>query len=145
MSFYSLPSSAGTSPSSSSPGSIIYGPYNMSASSSGGNYNVAQRSSFWQDKLDDYCSTTSRPSPTYNISSDRRGKRTAWSCTVDVPNGPKVPALYWYDGQHVNGAKEDAAEQACLLISRERGAVPCKAVGGSNGNGKGRMENWGMR
>ena len=40
-----------------------------------------------------FCSGTSRPSPNYNIVSDRRGKRTAWSCTVDVPNGTQLSIL----------------------------------------------------
>lgn len=39
------------------------------------------------------------------------GGRTAWSSTVFV-SGKTVSARYWYDGQYVNNAKEDAAEVA---------------------------------
>lgn len=39
------------------------------------------------------------------------GGRTAWSSTVTV-QGQNIAARFWYDGQHVNNAKEDAAEVA---------------------------------
>ncbi|KAJ5935599.1 hypothetical protein N7466_005146 [Penicillium verhagenii] len=39
------------------------------------------------------------------------GGRTAWSSTVTV-SGKNVAARYWYDGQYINNAKEDAAEYA---------------------------------
>jgi len=39
------------------------------------------------------------------------GGRTAWSCTVEV-NGQTVPARYWYSGDYVHNAKEDAASVA---------------------------------
>lgn len=39
------------------------------------------------------------------------GGRTAWSSTVTV-QGQNISARYWYDGQNVNNAKEDAAEVA---------------------------------
>ena len=39
------------------------------------------------------------------------GGRTAWSCVVQVA-GQNIQARYWYDGQYVNNAKEDAAERA---------------------------------
>ena len=39
------------------------------------------------------------------------GGRTAWSSTVTV-QGQNISARYWYDGQYVNNAKEDAAEVA---------------------------------
>jgi hypothetical protein len=39
------------------------------------------------------------------------GGRTAWSCRVSV-GGQDLGARYWYDGQYVNNAREDAAEVA---------------------------------
>lgn len=39
------------------------------------------------------------------------GGRTAWSCTVEV-HGQTVPARYWYSGDYVHNAKEDAASLA---------------------------------
>ena len=52
-----------------------------------------------------------------------------------------MSALYWYDGQYVNGAKEDAAEQAYRLIGGNGSSV----VSTSNGKGQGRVESWGTR
>ena len=43
--------------------------------------------------------------------SDRRGGRTAWSSTVEV-QGMTFQARFWYDGQFVHNAKEDAAQSA---------------------------------
>lgn len=41
------------------------------------------------------------------------GGRTAWSSTVCIEGQLQhVPARYWYDGQYINNAKEDAAEVA---------------------------------
>ncbi|KAI9933442.1 hypothetical protein ASPWEDRAFT_174603 [Aspergillus wentii DTO 134E9] len=65
----------------------------------------------WQDKLQQYCNANKFGPPVYNIVSDRRGGRTAWSSTVTVQNR-NLPARYWYDGQYLNNAKEDAAEVA---------------------------------
>lgn len=51
------------------------------------------------------------------------GGRTAWSATVTVssllPGGRdwNIAARYWYDGQYVNNAREDAAE---VMISQIR-------------------------
>jgi hypothetical protein len=39
------------------------------------------------------------------------GGRTAWSCTVEV-HGQTIPARYWYSGDYVHNAKEDAASVA---------------------------------
>jgi hypothetical protein len=65
----------------------------------------------WQQRLQDHCRSAQMNPPVWNIVSDRRGGRTAWSSTVTV-NGQHIPARYWYDGQYVNNAKEDAAEVA---------------------------------
>ncbi|KAM0708597.1 hypothetical protein Q7P35_005249 [Cladosporium inversicolor] len=68
----------------------------------------------YQDRLITYCRQVSPRtplSPNYQIISDRRGGRTAWSCTVTV-GSQTVHARFWYDGQYVNNAREDAAERA---------------------------------
>ena len=43
------------------------------------------------------------------------GGRTAWSATVTI-QGQNMAARFWYDGQYLNNAKEDAAEVACTKI-----------------------------
>jgi hypothetical protein len=43
------------------------------------------------------------------------GGRTAWSATVTIL-GENIAARYWYDGQYLNNAKEDAAEMACIKL-----------------------------
>lgn len=43
------------------------------------------------------------------------GGRTAWSCVITV-QGTQVPARFWYDGQYVNNAREDASEKALQLL-----------------------------
>lgn len=43
------------------------------------------------------------------------GGRTAWSATVNV-QGQSLPARWWYDGQFINNAKEDAAEVASTWL-----------------------------
>lgn len=69
----------------------------------------------WQDKLKDHCMTNSVAAPVFHIVSDRRGGRTAWSATVDVA-GRNFAARYWYDGQYINNAKEDASEVAIMAL-----------------------------
>ncbi|OQE22319.1 hypothetical protein PENSTE_c010G06079 [Penicillium steckii] len=46
------------------------------------------------------------------------GGRTAWSSTVTV-QGQNIAARYWYDGQYINNAKEDAAEVAVKLLNQQ--------------------------
>lgn len=46
------------------------------------------------------------------------GGRTAWSSTVLV-QGRSIAARYWYDGQYINNAKEDAAEVALLQLQNQ--------------------------
>ncbi|KAG8531553.1 uncharacterized protein KY384_003183 [Bacidia gigantensis] len=129
MSRYSWSSSVGTSPSSSSPGSVIFGPYSMSSSRTNGNFGVAQRASTWQDELEKR-----------NLQKASKMR----SATDVVITGPTVDALYWYDGQYVNGAKEDAAEQACRRLGiqerkKDANSLPSVSFAGS----KGRVEGWG--
>ncbi|RMY80514.1 hypothetical protein D0864_06057 [Hortaea werneckii] len=64
-----------------------------------------------QEALMSFCRLQGMRAPTWQVVSDRRGGRTAWSCTVIVA-GAHIGARYWYDGQFVNSAKEDAAEVA---------------------------------
>ncbi|EED18299.1 conserved hypothetical protein [Talaromyces stipitatus ATCC 10500] len=65
----------------------------------------------WQKMLGEYCTKNALTAPEFHIVSDRRGGRTAWSATVNV-GGRNFAARYWYDGQYLNNAKEDAAEVA---------------------------------
>ncbi|KAJ5632301.1 hypothetical protein N7490_008640 [Penicillium lividum] len=69
------------------------------------------------------------------------GGRTAWSSTVTV-QGRNVAARYWYDGQYINNAKEDAAEVALKqLLNQPRapaatvypGQVYPQGYGGNGG------------
>ena len=79
----------------------------------------------------DHCRRTQLHPPVFNILSDRRGGRTAWSCTVTIPGQRLVQARFWYDGQYVSNAKEDAAEVALQQLT---GGGPSMAPrGGSNG------------
>ncbi|KAJ6116670.1 hypothetical protein N7512_006395 [Penicillium capsulatum] len=52
---------------------------------------------------------------------DQLQGRTAWSSTVTV-QGQNIAARYWYDGQFINNAKEDAAEVALKLLNQQPGA-----------------------
>ncbi|KAF2219644.1 hypothetical protein BDZ85DRAFT_205634, partial [Elsinoe ampelina] len=65
------------------------------------------------------CTRLGYTPPRYEMFSDRRGGRTAWSSTVEV-NGKTYHARYWYDGSYANNAKEDAAEVALQKL----GIVP---------------------
>ncbi|KAK4130950.1 hypothetical protein BT67DRAFT_170767 [Trichocladium antarcticum] len=71
----------------------------------------------WQDKLEEACKGWNYATPVFQISSDRRGGRTAWSSTVTV-HGATHTARFWYDGKNVNNAKEDAAEVALLWLAQ---------------------------
>ncbi|KAL8782763.1 MAG: hypothetical protein Q9195_009578 [Heterodermia aff. obscurata] len=82
------------------------------------------RSSSWQDKLQDYCRRTQKCSPVFNIVTDRRAGRTAWSSTVTIEGNQVIVARFWYDGQHVNKAKEDAAEVALQQLMRDPAENP---------------------
>ncbi|KAL1855223.1 hypothetical protein Daus18300_011224 [Diaporthe australafricana] len=76
----------------------------------------AGESCAWQSKLEDACREYQLASPSFQIVSDRRGGRTAWSSRVTV-NGAIHQARFWYDGKNLNNAKEDAAEVALSFIS----------------------------
>ncbi|QSS66797.1 hypothetical protein I7I51_03009 [Histoplasma capsulatum] len=66
--------------------------------------------------------------PVFNLMSDRRGGRTAWSSTVTI-QGRCFAARYFYDGQNTNNAKEDAAEVA-LTALRSQGGNPTTSFAG---------------
>lgn len=51
------------------------------------------------------------------------GGRTAWSVQAIV-QGVVISARYWYDGQFINNAKEDAAEVALKLIQNSLSQLP---------------------
>ncbi|KFY17407.1 hypothetical protein V492_00704 [Pseudogymnoascus sp. VKM F-4246] len=79
--------------------------------------------STWQDKLQERCRTAQINPPVFSIVSDRRGGRTAWSSTVTV-SGQSIAARYWYDGQYLNNAKEDAAEVALKALGNSSPTSP---------------------
>ncbi|QSZ30764.1 hypothetical protein DSL72_000322 [Monilinia vaccinii-corymbosi] len=71
---------------------------------------------------------------TYNSSSGTwqeklEGGRTAWSSTVTV-QGQNISARFWYDGQYVNNAKEDAAEVALNRLSGSSPTSPTQSRSG---------------
>jgi len=70
----------------------------------------------WQDKLADQCRKLGLPIPVYRLASDRRGFRIPWSAEVEIPNILLAFARMWYDGDHINNAKEDAAEVAFIKL-----------------------------
>ncbi|KAI9370633.1 hypothetical protein BJX61DRAFT_81649 [Aspergillus egyptiacus] len=69
----------------------------------------------WRLRLEMYCNRVNAEKPTYSTFSDRRGGRTAWSCTVTV-RGTPFPARYWFDGPYIENAMEDAAEVALKIL-----------------------------
>ncbi|KIX02864.1 uncharacterized protein Z518_08807 [Rhinocladiella mackenziei CBS 650.93] len=91
----------------------------------------------WQEELAAECRKLRLPAPVFNIVSDRRGGRTAWSATVTI-QGQNLAARYWYDGQYLNNAKEDAAEVACTKLrnpSITAGQSTTYRTGGGYGQG----------
>ncbi|GAW23495.1 hypothetical protein ANO14919_130540 [Xylariales sp. No.14919] len=79
-----------------------------------------QPTSPWQDRLEEVCRDYQIQPPDYQLVSDRRGGRTAWSSVV-VVYGKRIEARYWYDGNNLNNAKEDAAEAALHWLSNSSG------------------------
>lgn len=65
----------------------------------------------WQTRLEDACKEYKITAPKYELASDRRGGRTAWSSSVTV-YGSVHSARFWYDGNNIHNAREDAAEVA---------------------------------
>ena len=54
------------------------------------------------------------------------GGRTAWSSTVTV-QGQNISARFWYDGEHINNAKEDAAEVALKHLTGSNPSSPSQS------------------
>ncbi|KAI1631456.1 hypothetical protein F4809DRAFT_166612 [Biscogniauxia mediterranea] len=82
-----------------------------SSSSRQGNQNNTVQSTPWQDRLIEACREYQIQEPDFQLVSDRRGGRTAWSCVVTV-YGRRIEARFWYDGRNIVNAREDAAEAA---------------------------------
>ncbi|KAG7286575.1 hypothetical protein NEMBOFW57_008886 [Staphylotrichum longicolle] len=87
----------------------------------------------WQDKLEDTCRDYNIAAPIFQIVSDRRGGRTAWSSTVTV-YGSVHAARFWYDGKNVHNAKEDAAEVALQWLAQSTGSAGSGSGSGSAGS-----------
>ncbi|KAK3292530.1 uncharacterized protein B0H64DRAFT_230343 [Chaetomium fimeti] len=80
----------------------------------------------WQDKLEGACREFNIAVPVFQIVSDRRGGRTAWSSTVTI-YGTTHSARFWYDGKNLNNAREDAAEVALGWLSTTAGSSPASS------------------
>ncbi|RKU48642.1 hypothetical protein DL546_009168 [Coniochaeta pulveracea] len=83
----------------------------------------------WQDKLDEACREYQIAAPIFQIVSDRRGGRTAWSSRVTV-HGSVHSARFWYDGKNLANAKEDAAEVALTWLTGSNPSSPSTTKGG---------------
>ncbi|KAK5995159.1 hypothetical protein PT974_03555 [Cladobotryum mycophilum] len=88
----------------------------MMTSSSSSTHSSSTTGNSWQERLEDYCRDYQLAAPQFQIVSDRRGGRTAWSSRV-VVRGQTHTARYWYDGKNLNNAREDAAECAINWLS----------------------------
>lgn len=66
------------------------------------------------------------------------GGRTAWSATVTIQS-QNIAARYWYDGQYLNNAKEDASEVACAKL-RNPSITENFSVGSTSWQGEAREE-----
>ncbi|KAF2111153.1 hypothetical protein BDV96DRAFT_650260 [Lophiotrema nucula] len=80
-----------------------------------GQQQQAQRTS-WSQRLRVECAVRRYGEPTLQDVSDRRGGRTAWSC-IAVIQGTHYQAKFWYDGQFLAQAREDAAEVAYRALT----------------------------
>ncbi|TKA31300.1 hypothetical protein B0A50_02145 [Salinomyces thailandicus] len=89
-----------------------------STTSNGSAQSTAGQPTVKQDALTNFCRSNGLRAPAWQVVSDRRGGRTAWSCTVQVA-GAHIGARYWYDGQYVNNAREDAAEVALQRFGQQ--------------------------
>ncbi|TAQ89573.1 hypothetical protein B7494_g2101 [Chlorociboria aeruginascens] len=91
--------------------------------------NYSPTAATWVERLEEKCREAQINPPIFQIVSDRRGGRTAWSSTVTV-QGQNIAARFWYDGQYVNNAKEDAAEVALKHLN---GSTPSSPAQSRNG------------
>lgn len=90
----------------------------------------------WQESLESTCRERSMRPPTWQLYSDRRGGRTAWTCLVTV-EGESYQARNWYDGSHVSNAKEDAAEIALKRLGVSSPSSSQQTGSSSRGGGYG--------
>ncbi|KAI2633296.1 hypothetical protein GGS21DRAFT_127524 [Xylaria nigripes] len=88
--------------------------------SSSRHQHTQQPNSPWQDRLEEVCREYQIQPPDYQLVSDRRGGRTAWSSVVTIC-GKRIEARYWYDGNNLNNAREDAAEVALQWLNSSSG------------------------
>ncbi|KAG6019501.1 hypothetical protein E4U41_003196 [Claviceps citrina] len=91
-------------------------------SSSGSSGSRGSIACSWQERLEEFCRDAQLMPPIFQIVSDRRGGRTAWSSRVTV-YGQTLAARYWYDGKNLNNAREDAAECAINWLA----AATCRS------------------
>ncbi|KAH6894231.1 hypothetical protein B0T10DRAFT_245369 [Thelonectria olida] len=83
----------------------------------------------WQERLEVACRDCQLRPPVFQIVSDRRGGRTAWSSRVTV-KGKTLAARYWYDGKNLMNAREDAAECALNWLSQAQSSSPTESWAG---------------
>lgn len=84
----------------------------------------------------------SRRSP-HLLTNSLTGGRTAWSSTVTI-NQTNISARYWYDGQYVNNAKEDAAEVALQhLLTNSNSSSPISPISPQSQNSMHQGSIWG--
>ncbi|KAI1186600.1 hypothetical protein F5B17DRAFT_431373 [Nemania serpens] len=76
-------------------------------------------SSLWQDRLEGWTNSHVLVLHREEIANDAGG-RTAWSSVV-VVCGKRIEARYWYDGNNLNNAREDAAEVALTWLANNSG------------------------
>ncbi|KAK1989039.1 hypothetical protein LZ30DRAFT_744649 [Colletotrichum cereale] len=100
--------------------------YSTSAAMSSSSYN--SQGGTWQERLEDACREANILPPVFQIVSDRRGGRTAWSSRVTV-HGRTLSARFWYDGKNLNNAKEDAAEMALNYLTGSNPSSPANSRG----------------
>lgn len=93
---------------------IVASPFDGSRTAGSSEFNFItgdEPISHWKALLQHYCQTHGLRPPVYTVASDRRGGRTAWSCSV-VVYSRTFNARYWYDGSYIGNAKEDCAQVA---------------------------------
>ncbi|MCJ1250763.1 hypothetical protein MMC30_007991 [Trapelia coarctata] len=76
--------------------------------------------------------------PLPNADRSSLGGRTAWSSTVTISppsshSQQTLQARYWYDGQYVHNAKEDAAEVAFRTLTSGRSSSTSVSSGSGSG------------
>ncbi|KAK0743778.1 hypothetical protein B0T18DRAFT_392494 [Schizothecium vesticola] len=101
----------------------------MAYKSSPSGVKASASSGVWQERLNEACYEYQCAAPVYQVVSDRRGGRTAWSSRVTV-GGKTHSARFWYDGKNLNNAKEDAAEVALTYINGGSPTSPSTSRGG---------------